>query len=69
VRFVAPGGESVALASVELVIGGQAQPQLVRRAPGRGDVLLLTVPALGQPIFLRARVRGAPRGTLLLQRL
>ena len=69
VRFVAPGGESVALESVELVIGGQSQPQLVRRAPGRGDVLLLTVPSLGQPIVLRARVRGAARGTLLLQRL
>lgn len=69
VRFVAPGGESVALTSVELVIGGQAQPHLVRRASGRGDVLLLTVPGLGQPIVLQARVRGAPRGTLLLRRL
>jgi hypothetical protein len=40
----------------------------VRPAHGRRDVLLLTIPGLGQPIVLRARVRGAARGTLLLQR-
>jgi alpha-L-fucosidase len=68
-RFVAPGGESVTLASVELVVGGASQPHLVRRAPGRGDVLLLTVPGLGRPVVLRARVRRAARGTLLLRRL
>ena len=63
------GGDAVALALVELVVGGASQPHLVRAAPGRRDVLLLTVPGLGQPIVPRARVRGAARGTLLLQRL
>lgn len=69
VRFAPAGGDAVALTQVELVVGGASQPHLVRPAPGRRDVLLLTVPGLGQAIVLRARVRGAARGTLLLQRL
>jgi alpha-L-fucosidase len=69
VRFVAAGGESVALSGVELLVGDVRQPHLVRRATGRADVLALTVPGLGERIVLRARVRGAARGTLLVQRL
>ena len=69
VRFVPPGGESLALDDVELLVGGVPQPHLVRRVRGRRDALVLTVPGLGQPMVLRARVRGAPRGTLLLRRL
>jgi len=69
VRFVPPGGEAVALREVQLLLGGAPQPHLARRAPGRSDVLIVTVPGLGQPIVLRARVRGAQRGTLLLQRM
>ena len=67
-RFVGAAGEPVALSDVALTIGGAPQPHLVRAAAGRRDVLLLTVPGLGQPIVVRARVRGAARGTLLLQR-
>ena len=67
-RFVGAGGEAVSLSEVMLTFGGAGQPHLVRAAPGRRDVLLLTIPGLGQPIVLRARVRGAARGTLLLQR-
>ena len=69
VRFVAAEGESVTLADVELLVGGVRQPHLVRRSAGRADVLVLTVPGLGERIVLRARVRGAARGTLLVQRL
>jgi alpha-L-fucosidase len=69
VRFVAAGGEPVALSGVELLVGGVSQPHFVRRAAGRADVLVLTVPGLGERIVLRARVRGAARGTLLVQRL
>ena len=67
-RFVGAGGEDVSLSEVVLTLGGARQPHLVRPAHGRRDVLLLTIPGLGQPIVLRARVRGAARGTLLLQR-
>jgi alpha-L-fucosidase len=69
VRFVPTGGDPVTLRGVELLLGGTPQPHLIRPAAGRPDVLLLTVPGLGQPVVLRARVRGASRGTLLLQRL
>ena len=69
VRFVAAGGGAVALSGVELLVGDVRQPHLVRRAAGRADVLMLTVPGLGERIVLRARVRGAARGTLLVQRL
>jgi alpha-L-fucosidase len=69
VRFVAAGGERMTLTDVELLVGGVRQPHLVRRATGRANVLVLTVPGLGERIVLRARVRGAARGTLLVQRL
>jgi alpha-L-fucosidase len=69
VRFVAEGGEAVALSRVALRVGGRAQPHLVRRVPGRGDALILTVPGLGERIVLLALVRGAARGTLLVRRL
>jgi alpha-L-fucosidase len=68
-RFVGAGGEAVSLASIALTVGGTRQPHLVRAAPRRRDVLLLTIPGLGQPVVIRARVRGAARGTLLLQRM
>jgi alpha-L-fucosidase len=67
-RFVGTAGEPVALSDVALTIGGARQPHLIRPVAGRRDVLLLTIPGLGQPIVIRARVRGAARGTLLLQR-
>jgi alpha-L-fucosidase len=67
-RFVGAGGAAVSLSEVVLTLGGARQPHLVRPAPGRRDVLLLTIPGLGQPVVVRARVRGAVRGTLLLQR-
>lgn len=67
-RFVGTGGAAVSLSEVVLTLGGAPQPQLVRPAAGRRDVLLLTIPGLGQPIAVRARLRGSASGTLLLRR-
>jgi alpha-L-fucosidase len=69
VRFVPAGGGSAVVEAPQLLLGGAMQPHLLRRAAGRRDVLLLTIPGLGQRIVLRARVRGAARGTLLVRRL
>jgi alpha-L-fucosidase len=69
VRFVPAGEGSAAVEAPQLLLGGVPQPHLLRRAAGRRDVLLLTVPGLGQRVVLRARVRGAVRGTLLVRRL
>jgi len=67
-RFVGAGGAAVSLSEVMLTLGGARQPHLVRPARGRHDVLLLTIPGVGQPVGVRARVRGAARGMLLLRR-
>ncbi len=69
VRFVPAGEGSAAVEVPQLLLGGVPQPHLVRRLAGRRDVLLVTLPGLGQPVVLRARVRGVARGTLLLRRL
>jgi len=69
VRFVAAGGEAVTLSQVELLLDGLPQPHLLRRVPGRSDVLILTIPGLGERIILLALVRGAASGTLLVRRL
>ena len=69
VRVVAPGGPQVRIERAELLIGGSNQPQLVSQDSARPDRLLLTITQLGQPIVLRARVRGAHAGTILLRRV
>jgi alpha-L-fucosidase len=69
VRLVARDGSSVELRDVRLDVGGKPAPHLARPAPGRHDVWLLTIPERGSRVELRARVRGATRGTVLLQRL
>jgi alpha-L-fucosidase len=68
-RLVSETGDRVELRGPVLSIGGLAQPHLVRIEAGRGDVLLLTITGIGQRIELRAGLRGAARGTVLLRRL
>ncbi|HEU5220358.1 MAG TPA: alpha-L-fucosidase [Gemmatimonadales bacterium] len=68
-RLVAVGGGPVAVAGAELLFNGVPSPDLVRAAPGRSDVLILTIPALGQTIRLRGHVTAASRGAVLLRRL
>lgn len=68
-RFVPEGGGDVALDDIELLIDGTARPERWRLEPGRTDVLILAIPRLSPEIVVRARVRGAHTGTLLLRRL
>jgi alpha-L-fucosidase len=67
-RLIPDGGESVELRAPDLRIGDVAAPQLVNAASGRRDAVLLTIPVAGSRVALRARVRGAAHGTVLLQR-
>lgn len=69
VRLVGNGGTLVREATLELTIGGIAQPALLRREAGRPDRFLLTIPGLGQTIELGGRVHGAGGGTVLLRRI
>lgn len=68
-RFAAPGGDAARVSGLVLLMNGVPQPQAVRAEPGRRDRFLLTIPGLGQTITLRARVRGASGGTILLRRI
>jgi hypothetical protein len=52
----------------ELHIGETAAPTLANPVPGRRDALFLTIPLPGSRVTLKARVRGAASGTILLQR-
>jgi alpha-L-fucosidase len=67
-RLVADDGAPVQIRDLDLRIDQTGQPTLVRLAPGRSDVALITLPVTGRAVSLRARVRGATRGTALLQR-
>lgn len=67
-RLVAEDGAPVQIRDLDLRIDQTGQPTLVRLAPGRSDIALITLPVTGRTVSLRARVRGATRGTALLQR-
>lgn len=69
VRFVAQRDAPVELRDLSVLVDGTPQPTLIRRAPGRRDVAILLVPGVGYHVILRARVRGAARGTVLLRPL
>jgi alpha-L-fucosidase len=66
---VVPDGEApVSLRNPLLTFDGKPQPTLVRSAPGRRDVIVLSVPEVGHHVTLQVRLQGAERGTVLLQR-
>ena len=67
-RFVGLGGWT-ALPTLELRMGSAAAPQLIRPVKGRRDVWTLTVPEIGKTIRIRGRVKGSPKGTILLHRI
>ena len=50
-------------------IGGVPEPKLLRSLPGSRDVLILTVPGIGQKIILQGRLNCAAKGTVLLRKL
>jgi alpha-L-fucosidase len=68
-RWVAEGGGEVAVENPQLLLDGVAQPNLLHQVPGSPDLLILTIPGIGQKAIIAGRVRGAEQGTLLFHRL
>lgn len=68
-RFVPQGGSPITIENPILELGGVAEPHLLRTEGQTGDSLILTIPGIGQKVFVKGRVLGAERGTLLLQKL
>jgi alpha-L-fucosidase len=66
-RWVPQGGGEVALENPQLLLDGVPQPNLLHQVPGSPDVLILTIPGIGQKAIIAGSVRGAERGTLLLR--
>jgi hypothetical protein len=54
---------------VTVQIGGVAEPTLLRQLPGSRDVLILTMPGIGQRVILEGRLKCAAKGTILLRKL
>jgi alpha-L-fucosidase len=68
-RWVAEGGGEVAVENAQLLLDGVAQPNLLYQVAGSPDVLILTIPGIGQKAIIAGRVRGAEQGILLFHRL
>jgi alpha-L-fucosidase len=68
IRFVPEGEMGITLRDFTLSVDGVAQHGIARPGSGRRDVMVLTLPRVGGRITVRARLRGAARGTVLLQR-
>jgi len=68
-RFVPQGGSPITIENPILLLGGVSEPHLLRTEPQTGDSLILTIPGIGQKVFVKGRVQGVERGTLLLQKL
>jgi alpha-L-fucosidase len=68
-RFVPQGEDAAAVKDFQLLLGGIPQPHLVRRVAGSPNILILTVPGIGQKAEVQGQVRGAEQGTLLFRRL
>ncbi|HTU49100.1 MAG TPA: alpha-L-fucosidase [Acidobacteriaceae bacterium] len=54
---------------VTVQIGGVAEPKLLRPLRGSRDVLILTMPGIGQKVILQGRLKCAASGTILLRKL
>ncbi len=68
-RFVPESGEQVDIGGAEVLLEGIAQPHLIRPEKGRADALILTMPGIGQTVRVRADVRGAKTGVVLMRKL
>jgi len=68
-RWVPQGGGEVVVENPQLRLDGVARPNLLHRVSGSPDVLILTIPGVGQKAIIAGRVRGAEQGTLLFRRL
>lgn len=67
-RLVSDNGDPVEVRDLELRIAEQPASQLAHDVPGRRDAVFLSIPISNSRVTLKATVRGAPRGTILLQR-
>jgi alpha-L-fucosidase len=71
-RFVPQTGWGNCADPIEHVtaqIGGIAEPKLLRPLSGSRDVLILTMPGIGQKVILEGRLRCAANGTILLRKI
>ena len=68
-RFVPQGEGAAAIKDFQLLLGDIPQRHLVRRVSGSPNVLILTVPGIGQKAEVKGQVPGAEQGTLLFRRL
>lgn len=71
-RFVPQGGSGSCKEEIDdfiLMIDGLPQPQLIQRAVGSPDALILTIPGVGQKIIVQGRIKCAASGNILLQKL
>jgi alpha-L-fucosidase len=67
-RFVAEGGEPLALEAVGVRLDGVAQPGLLRPEPDDAGSFLLTLPSLGRKVELVGRLLSPGAAILLLQK-
>jgi alpha-L-fucosidase len=71
-RFVPQSGWDGCVDPIEHVtveIGGVLEPKLLRPLRGSRDVLILTMPGIGQKIILEGRLKCAASGSVLLRKL
>jgi alpha-L-fucosidase len=68
-RWVGRDGSNVTVENFQLLLDGVAQPKLLRHVQGSPEVLILTMPGIGQKTIVTGNVRGAKQGSLLLRRL
>ncbi len=67
-RFVPRGAGAARIHSAELLVNDVAQPALLTADAARGDLLLLTIPGVGQQIRLRGRLDDSTAGVILMRR-
>ena len=71
-RFVPQTGWgdcAVPIEHVTVQIGGVSEPKLLRPLRGSPDVLMLTMPGIGQRVILEGRLKCAAKGSILLRKL
>ena len=68
-RFVPETSEVTAIEDVQLLLNGVPEPDLVRNDLVNKNALILTITALGEKAVISGRVKGAERGTVLLQKM
>ena len=54
---------------VAVEIGGVLEPRLLRPLHGSQDVLILTMPGIGQNVILEGRLKCEASGSILLRKL